>query len=60
MTATTQLLQGQQHQLDDYARKTAAKTPSRQGLQLPTTMAKMPAHQQQQCNQEQQSPLQQQ
>ncbi len=33
--------------------------PSQQGQQLPATMGKMPAHQQQQCNEEQQSPSQQ-
>jgi hypothetical protein len=35
MTATTPFLQGQQHQLDDYASLTAAETPSQQGQQLP-------------------------
>jgi hypothetical protein len=60
MTATTQLLGGQERQLDDYASLTAAETPSQQGQQSPATMAKMLAHQWQQCNQEQQSPLQQQ
>jgi hypothetical protein len=36
MTATTPLLRGQQHQLDDYASLTAAETPSRQGQQSPS------------------------
>jgi hypothetical protein len=36
MTATTSLLRGQQHQLDDYASLTAAETPSRQGQQSPS------------------------
>jgi hypothetical protein len=35
MTAITQLLQGQQRQLDDYASLTAAEAPSQQGQQLP-------------------------
>jgi hypothetical protein len=59
MAVTTPLLQGQQRQLDDYASLTAAETPSQQEQQSPTTMAKMPAHQGQQCNREQQSPSQQ-
>jgi hypothetical protein len=50
MTATTQLLQGQQRQLDDYASLTAAETQLQQGQQSPTMMAKMPAHQWQQCD----------
>jgi hypothetical protein len=35
MTATTPLLRGQQHQLDDFASLTVAETPSRQGQQSP-------------------------
>ncbi len=35
MTAMTQLLRGQQHQLDNYASLTALETPSRQGQQPP-------------------------
>jgi hypothetical protein len=36
MTATTPLLRGQQHQLDDYTSLTAAEMPSRQGQQSPS------------------------
>jgi hypothetical protein len=35
MTATTPLLRGQQHQLDNYASLTALETPLRQGQQSP-------------------------
>ncbi len=34
MTVTNPLLEGQQHQLDDYASLTALETPLQQGQQL--------------------------
>ncbi len=58
MTATTPLLQGQQHQLDDYASLTTAETPFDDGNNrhcddgkdaCPST-ATTPSQQGQQCN----------